>query len=431
MKASTRKAILKEVEAAKVITARAESDERDFTDEERGQVTAHLEKAKALKDRADAAADILKSIADLGHGVGVASDDEDGDEGPAQYHSRKRGKTVGQAFTESAEYKSMLASAPGGRFADQGRVQSQPFGLKSLITGVADDSAGALVTPQALPLPAEPFAQRPMTIRQLFSPGSTTTDSIEFVRILAQTNNAAPVAEATSAGKVGDGTGGTVLPAAGGVKPESGFTLEKVQTSVKTVAHWIPATKRSLSDASQVRTLIDTFLRYGLEEEFEDQLISGNGTGENFLGLNSTSGIQTQAGPGAGEDNFTVTRRARRKVSIGGRAIPTAFVMNPIDWENIELKRDVDGRFFGAGPFAMTPNTLWGLPVVESEAVAQGTAWCADWRMGIVWDREQASIQASDNVNDFFIRNLVAILAEMRCAFGILKPAAFVKITVT
>jgi HK97 family phage major capsid protein len=139
--------------------------------------------------------------------------------------------------------------------------------------------------------------------------------------------------------------------------------------------------------------------------------------------------VQLQAGPGAGEDNLIVTRRARRKVRVGGRAIPTAYVLNPIDWENIELSRDANERFYGGGPFSPTPNTLWSLPVIESEAVPQGTGWVADWRMGIIWDREQASIQATDAHADFFIRNLVAILAEMRAAFAILRPAAFVKIT--
>lgn len=431
MRASTRNAIMAELKAAQTIADTAEAEDRDLSTDERGKISAHVEKASEMRTRAEEAGAVLKGLGELGHGVDILpAGDGDSKDGPAQYHGVK-GKTVGQAFVDSAEYKAMMKAVPDGRFSDQGRVQSQPFGVKTLITGVADDSAGALVTPQALPLPPDPFLQRPLTIRQLFSQGNTTTDSIEYVKVLSQTNNAAPVPEAKSTAPVGDGTAGTATLVDAGVKPESGFNFVKEQTSVKTVAHWIPATKRSLSDAAQVRTLIDTFLRYGLEEEFESQLLTGNGTGENFLGLNNTSGIQTQAAPvtASGEDVFTVTRRARRKVRVGGRAIPTAYVLNPIDWENIELARDANERFYGAGPFALTPNTLWSLPVIESEAVAVGTGWVADWRMGIVWDREQASIQATDAHADFFIRNLVAILAEMRAAFGVLRPAAFVKIT--
>jgi HK97 family phage major capsid protein len=434
MRRSTREAILAELKAARDIAEFAESEDRDVNADERGRITVHLSKAEEMRTQAEAAGAVLKELGSLGHGVEILPSTGDDDKAkPEHFSGVKRGGSVGQQFVDSTEFKALMGSVPEGRFSEKARVQSQPYGVKSLITGLADSSAGALVTPQPLGLvpAADPFLSRPLTVRQLFSSGSTSTDSVEFVRILAQTNNAAPVPEATSSAVVGDGTGGTATAVTGGVKPESGFTFEKQSTTVKTIATWIPATKRSLSDASQVKTLIDTFLRYGLEEEFEDQLISGNGSGENFLGINNTSGIQTQAAPGAGEDNFTVTRRARRKVTIGGRATPTAFVLNPIDWENIELKRDATERFFGSGPFAMTPGTLWGLPVVESEAVAQGTGWCADWRMGIIWDREQASIQVSDSHQDFFIRNLTAILAEMRAAFSVLRPAAFVKITLT
>jgi hypothetical protein len=35
-------------------------------------------------------------------------------------------------------------------------------------------------------------------------------------------------------------------------------------------------------------------------------------------------------------------------------------------------------------------------------------------------------ISMTNSHSDFFVRNLIAILAEMRAAFGIIRPAAFV-----
>lgn len=424
MKVSVRKAIMEHLKAAGAIADAAVTEDRDLTEDERAKVTEHMGKAQALKKSAADADELAKELADLNEGLGLAP--EQPQQKAADFTAPTRGDSIGTAFTKSPEFDALMKSVPSGRFSEKSRVQSAPFGVKSLITGVADSSAGALLMPQQLGL-LDPSYARPLTVRDLFTQGTTGTDQIEYVRLLSTTNNAAPVPEATSAGVIGAGDP-VVTTVAAGVKPESGFTLEKLTTNVKTIAHWIPATKRSLSDAAQVKTLIDTFLRYGLEEEFEDQLIGGDGVGENFLGINATSGIQDQAAPTGAEDVFTVTRRARRKVRIGGRATPTAYVLNPIDWENIELMRNADGNFYGAGPFAMTPNTLWGLPVVESEAVAAGTGWVADWKMGIVWDREQASIQVTDSHADFFVRNLVAILAEMRAAFALLRPAAFVRI---
>ncbi|MDP8971213.1 MAG: phage major capsid protein [Actinomycetota bacterium] len=438
MRKAIRDAIVREAKAAEAIVEAAGREDRDLTDVERETVDGHLAKAKELETRGKQEEEFRKQFTDLTAGLDLGGGGDGGDPQsdpapPSSPASRTQGKnlTLGRAFTESREFKSLLASAPGGQFSEKRRVQSEVFGVKALLTGADHDtSAGAMLQNDYRGM-QDPFYQRPLTIRDLFAQGQTTSDTIEYVRLLNVTNNAAPVPEATtSAGPTANTTTGVLeLPAGSGIKPESGMTFEKSTTVVKTIAHWIPATKRALSDVAQIRTLIDSFLRYGLEEEFEDQLLAGNGVGENFLGLANVSGIQTEPAPLAGENVFHNTRRARRKVRIGGRAIPSAYVFNPIDWESVELRMDANGRFYGNGPFGMGPQTLWGLPVVESEAVPAGTAYVADWRWGVVYDREQASIQVTDSHADFFIRNLVAILAEMRAAFAVLRPQAFVKIT--
>jgi hypothetical protein len=48
-----------------------------------------------------------------------------------------------------------------------------------------------------------------------------------------------------------------------------------------------------------------------------------------------------------------------------------------------------------------------------------------------MWDREQGGISVSDSHADFFVRNLLAILAEMRAAFAVVQPTAFVEIDLT
>ena len=63
-----------------------------------------------------------------------------------------------------------------------------------------------------------------------------------------------------------------------------------------------------------------------------------------------------------------------------GRAVPTAYVLHPTDWETIDLLQDNEARFYGAGPFGMSPARLWGLPVVESEAATVGVGYVGDFR---------------------------------------------------
>jgi HK97 family phage major capsid protein len=333
--------------------------------------------------------------------------------------------SLGQRFVENPTFKEWLAMvAPTGQVSDKARIQSPPLGFKGLsefsrradlITGLSSTSGGALVTNAVYPGVTE-LGRRPLGIRDVITNLQTESDVVEYVRITGETNSAAPVAEATAA------SGGS------GVKPESGMTFERVSTNVKTIAHWIPATKRALSDASQLRGLIDAFLRYGLEEELEDQIVTGDGVGENFTGILETSGTQAQA---YDTSLLKTTRIARRKVLTVGRRRPNAYILNPIDWESIDLLQDAENRYYFGGPMEMGTPRLWGLPVIESEAVTQGIGLVGDFSTCVLWDREDAAVSVSDSHSDFFIRNLVAILAELRAAFGILKPNAIVEIDLT
>ena len=236
------------------------------------------------------------------------------------------------------------------------------------------------------------------------------------MRQLTRGNLAAPVAEATA-------TSGT-----SGQKPEGSMTFERVSETVKTIAEWVAITKRAASDAPQLRGIVNDELRADLEEELEDQIVNGTGVGENFTGLVSVSGTQDQA---FDTNVMTTTRRGRTKVRTVGRAVPTAYVLNPLDWEAIDLLQDNEARYYYGGPSDVGTPRLWGLRVVESEAILAGTAWVGDWRRAVLWDREQATISMSDSHSDFFTRNMLAVLAELRAAFGVIKPAAFVECDLT
>jgi HK97 family phage major capsid protein len=402
------------------IAAKAEAENRDFTADERTEVQRLLDEAKGVKAQIDEKQGddaLRKAMSDLGADIGIIDPSD-----PQSPVAAGKGNTLGERFVNSSEFSSWLKSiAPNGNISEKAKgLISPPVMLgsfKDIITGGDPTSGGALVVPDRRTLVELPF--RPLTIRDVITIGQTGSDSVEYPREVSRTSGAAPVPEATGTAE-GDQVGDEP-----GIKPQSSFVLEKVSTPVKTVAHWMPATKKALSDAGQLRTLIDNFLRQGLEEEVEDQVVAGDGLGENFTGILNTTGTQTQ---GFDTNIFVTTRKALTKVRVVGRARPTAYLLNPTDVEAMDLLVDGNDRFFGNGPFGFGPRTLWGVPIVETEAIPAGTGLVGDLRTCVLWDREQASIQVSDSHADFFIRNMVAILAELRAAFGVLRPAALVEI---
>lgn len=416
------------------LAAKAEDENRDFTGEERQEVIRRTDELKALKTQInDAKGDdeLRKAVAQLGDDIGLNDDDADGGSGRKTRDGVRpgRGKSLGEQFVNAPEFKGWLGQFPGSVIPQSAKgLSSPPVQFKDVLTGGSDTSGGAFVQTDYTGI-YEGLGRRPLTLRDLVSVRQTGSDTVEFVRQTASSNSAATVPEASTAEEI-DGT--EVTAADGGRKPESSMAFQKVTESVKTVAVWVPATKRALSDAAQLRGLIDDELRGDLEQELEDQILNGDGTGESFTGIANTANTQSQAYSATvdGLDPLLeTTRKAKTKVRTVGRAIANGYLLNPADWEKIDLARLAKNPA-NEGIGGDVPR-LHGLPVVESEAVPEGVGYVADWRKAVLWDREQATIQVSDSHADFFVRNLVAVLAELRAAFGVIRPTAFVEIDLT
>src|SRR5690606_4239740 len=99
--------------------------------------------------------------------------------------------------------------------------------------------------------------EREFTIRDLLLPGTTSSNSIEYVKEVGFTNAAAPVAETTD-------------------KAQSDITFDLETAPVRTIAHWFAASKQVLSDVPALMSYIDGRARYGLKMEEEGQLLAGN-----------------------------------------------------------------------------------------------------------------------------------------------------------
>lgn len=268
------------------------------------------------------------------------------------------------------------------------------------------------------------------TIRSVLINGQTSSDAITFFRETSFTNNAAAVAEASAT------TGAT------GLKPESALALEEATVSVKTLAHWIPITRQTLQDAAQMRTYVEQRLLDGLRLVESDQLLNGDGTGANILGLRNTSGVQylddvattgyfdtnPVAGAGTDRENFNRILRAKVVARSNGRARANFVVINPADNEEFLTSANTSGDYYGAGPFSGNGTAnLWGMRVVEDENQPAGEALVGDGRMAAVWDRMAAQILI-DTINDQFVRNMLTILAEERLALTVFRPQAFVRV---
>jgi HK97 family phage major capsid protein len=174
-----------------------------------------------------------------------------------------------------------------------------------------------------------------------------------------------------------------------------------------------------------LQSMMTNFMRTDIDLELEEEIIAGPGGANHFTGLENTPNLTPQPFV---TDKLTTTRKARTAAMIQGRARSTGFLLNSYDWEELDLTKDAENRYYFGGPLAMGQKMLWGLPVIESEVIPQGTGYTGDLKQLVVWDRQDPTVYMTDSNRDHFERNIIDILYEGRWAFGVLRPPAVVKI---
>jgi hypothetical protein len=115
-------------------------------------------------------------------------------------------------------------------------------------------------------------------------------------------------------------------------------------------------------------------------------------------------------------------------------AEPDALFIHPLDWAAAMVaKASTAGTYLSGGPNDAPSQNLWGSParVVISQTAVQGFPIVGAFRLGgKVYRKGDVRLSASNSHSDFFIKNLVAIRAEVRSVLGITYPEAFVKIDI-
>ena len=235
----------------------------------------------------------------------------------------------------------------------------------------------------------------------------TSSNAIEYIVETGFTNAAAIAAEKS-------------------LKAQSNIAFDIESATVKTIAHWIPATRQIINDAPMLRNYIDGRLTYGLAYVEETQILYGDGTGDNILGIMTNPNIQDAGGVIGGDSRVDHLRRSLTKTLLAGYPA-TGIVLHPSDWEDIELLKGTDGHYIWVSVVSGGETRLWRVPVVQSTGMTEGEFLVGAFGLaGQLWDRESANVRVSEHHADYFARNMLAILAEERLALSIYRPEAFV-----
>lgn len=286
--------------------------------------------------------------------------------------------------------------------------------------------AGNIATDQGVVTPdvrgVFPPALLPLTLLDLIPTGTTDSNIIQYVQVAALPGYAAETAELAA-------------------KPQEGITFVDATAPVRTIAGYAKMARQALDDMAGLATLINTLIPWDVRRRLMNQMLFGDGTGQNLLGLANVAGIGAPASV-AGDNVADGLLRAATTIVLSD-GDPSFVALNPLTWLSILTTKATTNQYvFGdaqdlvAGPdlgnAQAVPgrgNSIWGLQVVQNRLVpaAVGGPIVGDPIGAALLVREGVNIKTSDADQDDFIKNRVTILGETRVAFPVWRPTAFAK----
>jgi HK97 family phage major capsid protein len=303
-----------------------------------------------------------------------------------------------------------LPGAPPAKsgFAPPARWLDHPW-VKAVMPSAPDGGAkAALPVGTALAVPVSPgvfgLGQIPTPVASICTSVSWASGSaMPYFRQTTRTSNAAVVAH-------------------GAQKPTSVYSLTRLEAKVATIAHLSEAQPRQdLADLAGLSNWLRDEMLLGLARALDNEILGGVGTSADVEGILDATGTLAQ--------DYSVSPIETLRLGLGlveaGGFGATAVVLHPSDSQAIDLAKDTQERYYGAGPFGAGPATIWGIPRISSPEMPVGTAIVGDFRRVTVGWREQATLLMSDSGPGLFDMNMVQGRAELRAAIAVTTPPAF------
>ena len=395
------------IKAARGVLDAAKADGRELTDDEQSTVESELSKVKEYDKQIKGRA-LADSVRSLGTG-----DDAETDGGEAQ------AKSLGEHFVKSvgAEGLARVKSNSGlSLSAPEFKANTSPF-----------VTTGATWTPYLTTFDRSiVHGYRPApAIANLLGSGTLAGNAVTYLVEGAVEGAFASVAE-------------------GGAKPQIHFADPTTRTdALKKLAAFFDTSDEMVEDLDFMQSEINQRGLYLLSMTEDAQLLSGDGTGSNLLGLLNRSGIQTVAQAVAPDNAQETLFRAITAVQTATGLTADGIVINPADYQALRLAKDGNGQYFGGG-FFQAPygeaaaeggaqgyfQPIWGLRTIVSPSVPAKTAVVGAFQAAAtVYRKGGVRVESTNSDAGKFTSNIITTRIEERVALAVRLPAAIVKVT--
>lgn len=255
-----------------------------------------------------------------------------------------------------------------------------------------------------------PSEAKALKIRDLLSHGQTNSAAVSHLVETGFTN------AATAAGN-------------GGARPYSQITTEARVLPVVAIGHLFKTTRESLDDSQAFASLMAARGIGGVSLAEDAQILYGNGSAGQMLGLVKNAVKYTkpaQAASITGIQGLDHIRLAILQV-YAAEYPPTGLVISPLGMAQLETLKNKQESYIIGQPLGTETRPLWGLPVVQSAAMKEGYFLVGAFKAGAqLFDRGELEYLISTENDKDFESSLVTIKAERRECLATYRPESFV-----
>jgi len=217
-----------------------------------------------------------------------------------------------------------------------------------------------------------------------------------------QTSNAAPVAESAAI-------------------PESEITWEEILLPLRKIGDSMRVTREALEDVSFISAEIRNFSLKNIELELDSQSLLGDGTGQNFSGVdlvapNYAAGAFTGLF-GTAATIYDVLSTGIVQIANAGQNsvfVPNAIAMNPTDAELMRLSKDADNNYIMPSWLSTDGMSVKGVRIIESQLVPQNQAYIGDFTFGTMWGAGTTTLDVATQHGTDWIEDVQRLKVTVR-----------------
>jgi len=206
------------------------------------------------------------------------------------------------------------------------------------------------------------------------------------------------------------------MVAEGAAFPESTAKWQKYSIDLKKIGDTLPVTEEFFEDEVSFSAELEMFLRINVDLVINQQLTTGDGTGNNMTGLYTSANTYTPVASGISDASiYDLAVKVSEDITTnyGSKYMPNVIYLNISDINKYRLKKDANENYI-LPPFVdANGRNIDGMQVIENNFMTANTMLLGDNRFARIYEMAGTEISRGHK-GDQFVEDEITLKARRR-----------------